>query len=424
MSRTLVYVLCVLIFCQYALTSCVKEDIQSPVIHKASVRTILCYLEANDSGANMSIPLKNNIIGMYNAMVQSPDSCRLIVFFRPNREDQVMPAPAIMLFESDGHGQINGRQALRLESSLSHTDSFWTSSRFDSVYRQAIICQSYSPGINANSKNFMYEVMSEMNRLSGNDSKVLIWGSHATGWLNDHGTLSRSIGNDMGISINLPEFAEVIQQAFPAGLDCILLDACMLGTAEVVYELRNSTKTLVCSTMETPLDGYPYESIIPYFFNRDIDYQKICDAFVSYYRNGWGTTSAIDCGQIEALAHVMAQIMAQRINDFQSVDYTSVQQFGRNYRGNIWRNFSFDILDYFRQIYGNEIPSALTDQLERTILAKRLINQKQIDGTLKVDTFCGLGMYLPGAMNNSKYDTYYKQLSWYTAVGWNMIYRY
>ena len=35
------------------------------------------------------------------------------------------------------------------------------------------------------------------------------------------------------------------------------------------------------------------------------------------------------------------------------------------------------------------------------------------------DRFCGIGMYLPNLVTKSSWNSYYKNLSWYKAVGWD-----
>lgn len=418
MIQKVSWVICTLVV--FFSTACIKETPEKPdEITVPETRTVLCYLESNDGvvSGTMDYPLKNNIVWMYQKFATMEHPATWIVFFRPKFDDTTLPRPQIWKFKTDGKGNVNGQPALSLSQQT-----------YSKILAQGTVVKTYDSKINANDPAVMRDVLKTMNSEAPTQEKVLIFGSHATGWINDHDTIAetRSMGNDKAVSINLGTFARVVDDCFDEGeLECLMLDACMMGTVEVAYEFRNIAKHMVFSVMETPLLGYPYNRFFPTFYEDKIDYNLICNSFYNYYLSGnWGTTTAIDCSQMDELTAVMREELLHLRSGVSYLNVDGVQQYGRNTGSNYWKYFSFDIADVFAQLNGGIVPASISEQLSKTIVAKYALDSS---GFLKsqngiVSKYCGLGMYLPGTMNFSSYNTYYKTLSWYKAVGWNEIY--
>lgn len=371
-------------------------------------RTILVYLVANNSATNLDRYLKTNILWMYQNMATDSDSCRLLVYYRPNQNDELLAEPSILEFRSDGKGHINGRTALSTEE-------------FSDVFGEATVLKTYieTEGYNATDPEVMMQVFRDMQTAAPSQSYGLIFGSHASGWMPASATVSRAFGDDDGYSINIPELRDVLTNSFASGnLDFILLDACMMGSVEVAYELRNVADYCIASVMETPASGFLYQRMFHYLSDTDVDYQRICTAFTDYYQSGWGTCAAIDCSRLDNLADAVAGELQNHAADISTLDYQNIQQYGAS----SYRNFSFDIGDFFRQLNGGTIPASIQTALDQAVIAKSCITGKysylpEVDA----DRFCGIGMFFPEYTGvRSSWEDYYRtSISWYQAVGWD-----
>lgn len=371
-------------------------------------RTILVYLVANNSATNLDRYLKTNILWMYQNMATDSDSCRLLVYYRPSQNDGLIAEPSILEFISDGKGHINGRSALSTEE-------------FSDVFGEATVLRTYieTEGYNATDPEVMAQVFRDMQTAAPSNSYGLIFGSHASGWMPASATVSRAFGDDDGYSINIPELRDVLTNSFASGnLDFILLDACMMGSVEVAYELRNVADYCIASVMETPASGFPYQRMFHYLSDTDVDYQRICTAFTDYYQSGWGTCAAIDCSRLDNLVDAVAGELQNHAADISTLDYQNIQQYGAS----SYRNFSFDIGDFFRQLNGGTIPASIQTALDQAVIAKSCIPGKysylpEVDA----DRFCGIGMFFPEYTGRTiSWEDYYRtSISWYQAVGWD-----
>lgn len=371
-------------------------------------RTILVYLVANNSATNLDRYLKTNIVWMYQNMATDSDSCRLLVYYRPSQNDGLIAEPSILEFISDGKGHINGRSALSTEE-------------FSDVFGEATVLRTYieTEGYNATDPEVMMQVFRDMQTAAPSQSYGLIFGSHASGWMPASATVSRAFGDDDGYSINIPELRDVLTNSFASGnLDFILLDACMMGSVEVAYELRNVADYCIASVMETSASGFPYHRMFHYLSDTDVDYQRICTAFTDYYQGGWGTCAAIDCSRLDNLADAVAGELQNHAADISTLDYQNIQQYGAS----PYRNFSFDIGDFFRQLNGGTIPASIQTALDQAVIAKSCIPGKysylpEVDA----DRFCGIGMFFPEYTGRTiSWEDYYRtSISWYQAVGWD-----
>lgn len=373
-----------------------------------SGRTILVYLVANNKNTDLTTYLKTNVQWMYQNMATNSDSCRLLIYYRPKSGDQLVAEPSILEFISDGKGNINRRPAS-------------TEASINEVFGEATVLKTYTEteGYNATDPDVMAQVFRDMQTAAPSRSYGLIFGSHATGWMPADATVGRAFGDDSGYSINIPELRDVLANSFPSGnLDFILLDACMMGSVEVAYELRNVTDYCIASVMETSASGFPYQRMFHYLSATDVDYQRICTAFTDYYQNGWGTCAAIECNQLDNLADAVASELQNHAEDISSFDYRSVQQYGTS----SFRYFSFDVGDFFRQLNGGTVPSSIQAALDQAVIAKSCVSGKySYLPAVDADRFCGVGMFFPEYTGRTVgWEDYYRtSVSWYQAVGWD-----
>lgn len=391
---------------------------------KRSGRTVLAYLISNNKAGSLDTYLRDNVIDMYTALGNMKESCTLLVFYRPYTGDTPLSNPTLMSFYADGRGNINNLAAL--------TGSDLT---FDAVCR---IAQKKEYTMNsqiATDPAVMEEVFTDMQTVAPSDSYGLILGSHATGWMKGNSVQSKAFGDDSGYHIDIPDLANVLKKSFSEKLDFVLFDACMMGNAEVGYELKDVTSHCIASVMETPVYGFPYDHILPYLYTENIDYPAVCHEFMSFNKtnNLWGTCAVMDCSQMENLASAVKAKLSEWQDALSSVSMQNVQQYGVN----SYKYFSYDVLDFFRELGRksgvvkttdlNEAIASVQSALNQAVIAKDCLSGVDYDFeglTIDGTRFCGIGMYIPGeynryVANKTTWNGYYEQsISWYRAAGW------
>ncbi len=391
---------------------------------KRSGRTVLAYLISNNKAGSLDTYLRDNVIDMYTALGNMKESCTLLVFYRPYTGDAPLSKPTLMSFYADGRGNINNVAALT-----------GTELTFDAVCR---IAQKKEYTMNsqiATDPAVMEEVFTDMQTVAPSDSYGLILGSHASGWMKGTSVPTKAFGDDDGYNIDIPDLADVLKNSFSEKLDFVLFDACMMGTAEVGYELRETTSYCIASVMETPVYGFPYDQILPYLYSENVDYSAVCHEFISFNKtkDAWGTCAVMDCSQMENLASAVKAKLSEWQDALSSVSMQNVQQYGVN----SYKYFSYDVLDFFRELGRksgvvkttdlNEAIASVQSALNQAVIAKDCLSGVDYDFeglTIDGTRFCGIGMYIPGeynryVANKTAWNSYYEQsISWYRAAGW------
>lgn len=395
---------------------------------KRSGRTVLAYLISNNKAGSLDTHLRDNVIDMYAALGNMKESCTLLVFYRPYTDDAPLGKPTLMSFYADGRGNINNVAAL--------TGAELT---FDAVCYRIAQKKEYTMNSQiATDPAVMEEVFTDMQKIAPSDSYGLILGSHATGWMKGNSVQSKAFGDDGGYNIDIPDLANVLKKSFSEKLDFVLFDACMMGNAEVGYELKDVTSHCIASAMETPVYGFPYDQILPYLYTENIDYSAVCHEFMSFNKtnNLWGTCAVMDCSQMENLASAVKAKLSEWEDALSSVSMQNVQQYGVN----SYKYFSYDVLDFFRELGRksgivkttdlNEAIASVQSALNQAVIAKDCLSgvDYDFDGLVIDGTrFCGIGMYIPKEVNDyvpdniswNNWNDYYKQsISWYCAAGW------
>lgn len=410
MKKLLLLLLSVFVF-----VSC-SDEIPEEKVPVKSGRTVLAYLISNNTGYDLDSDLKHNLVDMYSGLAQTKDSCTLLVYYRPNKSDgNGLEGPAILKYSSDGNGNINGHSLLNggdLNASrvIQESDGI-------SYFKEEQNHISTSP-------ETMKRILNLMVDICPSDSYGLIFGSHGSSWMPGGKVVGRSFGDDGGYSINIPEMADALERVFSGKqLDFILFDACMMATAEVCYEFKDVTDYLIGAVVETHVKGHPYDIVLPKLYEKDVPYNEVCEEYIKYSKelNAWGTCAAVDCSKMDDLAEWVGANLEVYSGKLYSFDKDDVQQYGVN----SFKYFSFDIVDYFKNLNAGNTPEGLDDVMNMVVIAKdALYGKNLVSGIyplyIEKDSFCGIGMYVPYTVNDNKYinNEYYETLSWYKAVGW------
>lgn len=398
---------------------------------KRSGRTVLAYLISNNQAGSLETYLQDNVVDMYTALGNMKESCTLLVFYRPKVNGSPLDNPTLMSFYTDGRGNVNNQPALTGENLT-----------FEGICQVAQKKQYTMNSQIATDPTMMKEVFKDMQTAAPSESYGVIFGSHGTGWMQGNSVKTKAFGDDNGYHIDIPDLAEALKNSFTQKLDFVLFDACMMGTAEVCYELKDIASHCVASVMETPVYGFPYAQILPYLYADSIDYSAVCHEFISFNKtnNLWGTCAAVDCSQMDNLAEAVKAKLLEWEEALPSVSMGNVQQYGVN----SYKYFSYDVLDFFRELgrksgvaetdLNTEVASVQT-ALNQAVIAKECLSgpEYEFDGLTVDDArFCGIGMYIPGEYNPyvtngsnpswSSWNTYYeKSIAWYRAAGWDTL---
>lgn len=153
-------------------------------------------------------------------------------------------------------------------------------------------------------------------------------------------------------------------------MEYILFDDCYMSTVEVAYDLKNVTSHLIASTSEIMAYGMPYDKIGQYLIG-NIDYEKVCDGFYSFYSNyvtPCGTIGVTDCSELDNLAAIMKEINQR---------YT----FNEELTGELQRldgytpTIFFDYGDYVSKLCSDpDLLEQFNEQLKRTVPLKGIPN--------------------------------------------------
>lgn len=405
--------LLLLLLSVFVLVSC-SDEIPEEKIPLKSGRTLLAYLISNNNSGSLDKYLKDNLVDMYSGLSQTTDSCTLIVYYRPyNNDNDGLAGPSLLQYNSDGKGNINNKKSLQ-GSDLTPSN----------VISEAY-CSTYTEGNhNATDPKTMARVLDQMVKLSPSTNYGLVFGSHGTSWMPGNSVSGRAFGDDAGYNINIPDMADALEEVFSGKqLDFILFDACMMGTAEVAYELKDVTDYLIGAVVETHVYGHPYDIILPKLYNAEIPYNEVCKDYIDYSRQlgAWGTCAAIDCSKVDELAEWVGANLETYSEKMSSLDVDNIQQYGVS----SFKYFSFDVVDFFKSLNDGNTPDGLQDIINNVVIAADALYgvKYAIVGnslyTIEEGRFCGIGMYFPYKVSKSSWNTYYETLSWYKAVGWD-----
>lgn len=231
----------------------------------------------------------------------------------------------------------------------------------------------------------------------------------------------RSIGQDqqgttggyVSYEIDIRDFAEAI----PVKLDFILFDACLMGGAEVAYELREKCHRLGFSQAEVLAEGLDYTRITPHLLGgSEADLESICNDYFIHYDSQTdpfsrsATISLIDCSRLEPLAQTCREIFSNNRNGLASITPYRVQRYYRS--GHHW---FYDLESIIMNAGASDDEmAALHEALDNCVLYKGHTPEFMCEFEIK--TFSGFSMYLP-CNGNKELDKYYKTLKWNQATG-------
>lgn len=265
---------------------------------------------------------------------------------------------------------------------------------------------------------FMRKVLSDISQELPSRSWGMIYSSHGTGWMpgdykksDEPGVSLFSIGAEFGDiytgGLEISDFREAI----PFPFEFMIMDACLMGGVEVVYEWKDICRYLVASPGEILAAGMNYEHLGSRILEGDeVDLKGVCEDYMELYKGQYATIALYDCDKVTALVEPCRAVFEKYRSAISDLNPDKVQGF----------NYNFDVHFDFRDILvkagaGDEELSEIDSALESLVLYK---DHTPTFFWHAIDTYCGLSMFLPSRERWPVLSGRYASNSWNQATNY------
>ncbi|MDE6266205.1 MAG: hypothetical protein K2M07_02505 [Muribaculaceae bacterium] len=276
-----------------------------------------------------------------------------------------------------------------------------------------VTLREYSEGSQSVTIDRMKEVMDDTRFLApAKDYGLVLW-SHATGWLQNGVTESRSklraFGDDGGRYMNITSLAQALEGQ---NLSFIYADCCYMGCVEVAYQLRDCARYFVASAAELPAAGMNYSVNMECLTGQNLDligsarntYEMYAKDNSTRPNQSWCTMSVVDLSMMDELSNITAEVY--RTGEFPHSLNPQTFTAGVNYYS--------DLAQFVENVTpDNTLLSRWNNIFSKTVLYEAAT--PYIIGGVEVHTHCGLTTFILNSTTDS--DTRnYRQLDWYADV--------
>ncbi len=237
---------------------------------------------------------------------------------------------------------------------------------------------------------------------------------------------TKAVGNQyQGSAKNVRwmELADFVD-AIPMHLDYLILDACLMGTVEVAWELKDVCDYLVASAAEILTDGMIYKTLSwDMLSGGKADLQTYCEEYFDYY-NGEsgsrraGTIALVDCSKLDALATAFRAVVDANREQIPGC-LASAQRY---YYSSSPLRFYYDLRDFAANLVA--VDGASPDWVDAQLapldaaLGDAILYHAETPAffDLPLERCCGLSVYIPDPAR-TKLNAFYRTLGWNRAVG-------
>lgn len=266
----------------------------------------------------------------------------------------------------------------------------------------------------------MREVLADVKTAAPAESYGLVLWGHATGWMTDADDIrepSRSYGNDRGRWMSLSSLRSALEGEH---FDFIYLDCCLMGTVEVVYELRDAADVIAGSPTEVEGEGMPYQLNVKPFFAREADIVAAARNTYEYHAAGGRTCQmvVVNTSALPALASASRDIYAT-VSAFPA-ELAAIQQLSQRF--DPWKPPFTDcrpVYDFesYMQLCGAASPEALArwQQAYDSCIMYKATTETDFTGIL-IRTYGGLGSFIIKQPTDADYRGYRQTLWWADAA--------
>lgn len=287
----------------FTLTSCSDKEKDEPKIDNN--RTVLVYILGNNSLSSFA---NNDLSEMENAARSNTFKGTLLCFFDDNQ-------PGATLYKFDKNGKS--------------------------------IVKQYPPGYKTATPASIQEAVNVMKSNFPAPSYGLVLWSHGSGWIPSQSNYTKSkfrlnsplvksssskaFGQD---GQNWMELSDIEASLNDHDFDFLIFDACYMGQIEVAYQLRNKANYIIASPTEILADGFPYDKVVPLFFEQTPAIKEIASNYFEHYNaksgvNKSATISAIDTHFMNLLGEYIRDTYSTKKNEITALPLSEMQRFDR-----------------------------------------------------------------------------------------------
>jgi Clostripain family len=361
-------------------------------------RTVLVYMLANNSLASYGTTnIKDMIAG---ASAQNLNGGHLVLFYdMPNENPRLI-------------------EIVETKDNLSDYDTYTS-------YLKEHTIKTYTDDNSADPDVMLKAIQDVKTQFSAEEYGLILW-SHGTAWIPSNiNSMLKAFGQDGYNWLEVDELAKGIPDNV---FKFIMFDACYMASIECVYELKNKAEYILASPTETMATGWPYKTIIPYFFQQTAQLEKIAEIFFDTYNKQSGdyrtaTVSVTKTSELDNLAVIVKEILANKSeSDIYGVDRSSQSMQRLEYlskSGSYNPVLLFDFNDFIKQLATAEQYSRFTACMDKLITYEAHTPMAYFgnpNNSYPINRCCGLSAYVPLEKYPQVSAWYQERLKWYKAV--------
>ena len=312
--------------------------------------------------------------------------------------------------------------------------------------------------LNSSAPSTITKVLTDVKDLFPAESYGLFLWSHATAWLPEYGdysfvssgrsvNYSRSILNNdvnvddywvpihwsddnelpltktFGLDEHLGENTDTygnsketnivdLAKALPYEFEFIVIDACLMSSVEVLYELKDKASYIIASPVEILASGMPYSKIMSYLWSDENDLMKICDEFYKLYNSETsnahehsGVISLIKTAGLSNLANATKLVIADA--EYKDLGVSDIRRYPM---ANFASNVFYDLRNLVENFADSEKLNYFNACLDDVVLYKRSTKyywEKEYDAS----KYSGISTYIPLERWKSQ-NSYYSNFKW------------
>ncbi len=266
-----------------------------------------------------------------------------------------------------------------------------------------------------NAKNLVNFVAWCVKKYPAKNYMLDIW-NHGSGWKKRQRGISYD--DQSGNHISTAELGNAMASIYGIigkKLDILLMDACLMQMAEVVYEFKDYVKYCVASEETAPGDGYAYDLFMgpltaePFMDSRRLS-KLMAQSYIAYYNSNGktATQSVIDIGRLDdfvekfnSLCRRMVELTAD--DSFNNVIKRSVLPFTQSF----YYTENIDLGHFLKVLQRNVKDSKLQTLISETLFLyasgqNPLVIENGASG-LYTKNITGLAIYFPESKPASNY---------------------
>ncbi len=187
---------------------------------------------------------------------------------------------------------------------------------------------------------------------------LVLWG-HGTGWLKS-ALLDKNVSYDASSGNSIDVYNGELKLAIPDSLfSFILFDACLMGSIEVLWELKGKFQYVLASPALVPVSGFNYKKFIECFSNNESIQdllKRVVDGYVDEY-SSMGLSIAFSLYDISKVDETK-QILESVVNESYFRSMTELRKYrSKTLTYNFYSNevidtsaFYIDLVDFLRKM--------------------------------------------------------------------------